>query len=327
MSDRAARGVLYLRFYRNAAAMVAGIGVGLFGVGLFGVGLIGGVAGATAAEPTDGAVSHTSLNPVYAKLIAETEPLRLRPARFDDSQSAEEQRGELARAGGDRYSVDELLRPTAVAPHVLAMEREPLERLDATLQRVRIVFTLRGDLDSLASDSFLDTMMAVSGEETDGDKADAASSRRLTPEELGAAGIDARSLAETESYRLVHGELFSRVRFSGVAQSRWSRTDRSILMAVRFVDSFAGQPGLKPSWERLERDEAGEFGVVETGEFAGGGAFIKITRWRDDPEVLVVEAELMLVEPRAWFGGSNLIGSKLPPAIQSQVRTIRRAAR
>lgn len=322
MSDRAGRDVFGLRF----GGIAAGIAAGLLG------------AAATASEAAGDAVSHTSLNPVYAKLTAEAEPLSLQRAKFDDSQSADEQRAELAKAGGDRYSADDLLRPTAVAPHVLAMPREPLERLDATLQRVRIVFTLRGDLDSLARDSFLDTMLAVGGEEpgTESNEAEsneaaeqggAEPSRLLTAEELRAAGIDADSLADTESYRLVYGELFSRVRFSGVAHSRWSRTDRSILLAVRFDDSFAGQPGLKPSWERLERDDAGDFGVVETGQFAGGGAFIKITRWRDDPAMLVVEAELMLVEPKAWFGGSNLIGSKLPPAIQSQVRTIRRAAR
>ena len=312
MSDRARRDAFNLRWWRIVATIAAG--------------LFWAAAVATATEPAGDAASHTSLNPVYAKLTAESEPLRLRPAKFDDSQSADEQRADLAKAGGDRYSPDTLLRPTAVAPHVLTMEREPLEKLDATLQRVRIVFTLRGDLDSLASDSFLDSMMAVGGEDGAGE-VDEAASRRLTAEELLAAGIDAESLADTESYRLVRGELFSRVRFSGVAHSRWSRTDRSILMAVRFDDSFAGQPGLRPSWERLERDEAGELSVVETGEFAGGGAFIKITRWRDDPAMLVVEAELMLVEPKAWFGGSNLIGSKLPPAIQSQVRTIRRAAR
>jgi hypothetical protein len=298
---------------------------------------------ATAAETAGAAASHSSLNPVYAKLTSESEPLRLRPAKFGDSQSADEQLAELAKAGGDRYSPDALLRATAVAPHVLAMDREPLEQSDATLQRVRIVFTLRGDLDSLARDSFLDTMLAVGGEESAVDdgagddggggksggegEVDEAASRPLTTGELRAAGVDTESLADAESYRLIRGELFSRVRFSGVAHSRWSRTDRSILMAVRFDDSFAGQPGLKPSWERLERDDAGELSVVETGPFAGGGAFIKITRWRDDPAMLVVEAELMLVEPKAWFGGSNLIGSKLPPAIQSQVRTIRRAAR
>ncbi len=309
--------------------------------------LLFGSAVATAQDAAESA--HLATNPVYASLIqpAEGQLIRLDPPRFSDHQSAEQQRMELARAGGERYSADELLRPSALAPHVLQMDRQRLDAQQAIAQRVRVVFTLQGDLDTFAQESFLNSLLA-GGEDAEsaaaaGDEDAAAGSRALTDAELQAAGISrlrtpsAQNPSERgvsspndpwgqEHYRLVHGELFSRVRFSGAVRPFATRSDDSVLLAMRFDDRFAGVPGLAGVWQRLQRDEAGVLRVAEQGDFLGGGAYIKITRWRDDPRMLVFEAELMLLEPQAWFGGSNLLGSKLPPAIQSQVREIRRAA-
>lgn len=299
-----------------------------------------------AAEPT----SAGAINRVYKELTtpATASPLRIAPARFAAAQSAAAQREALAEAGKPRHSVDDLLRPSVVAPHVLTMSRESLDPPDASVQQVRVVFALRGELESLAQDEFLNQLLAASTEDeqrkgaggtqpADGQpgEAEEGQSRPLTGDELVAAGIDVAALSTGESgqrasggeaYRLVRGELFSKVRIAGVIHSRWTRDDDTILMALRFDQRFADQAALKPTWERLERDEAGQTRVVERGDWAGGGAYVQLTQWADDPGILICEAELSWIEPRVWFGGANLIGSKLPPAIQAQVREIRRAA-
>ncbi len=293
--------------------------------------------GSAAARAEDAkAASHRAANPVFASLVqpAAGDLIRLDEPRFSDGQTAEQQRIELARAGGERYSVEALLRPSPLAPHVLQMERRPLEAQATIAQRVRVVFTLQGDLETFAQEAFLNSLLAGGDESEEA----AGGSRALSDEELQAAGVERQSAAAPseagappdrlgqEHYRLIHGELFSRVRFSGVVRSFATRNDDSVLLALRFDDRFAQVPDLAGVWQRLERDQAGVLRIAEQGDFLGGGAYIKITRWREDPQRLVLEAELMLLEPQAWFGGSNLLGSKLPPAIQSQVREIRRAA-
>lgn len=293
--------------------------------------------GSAAARAEDAkAASHRAANPVFASLVqpAAGDLIRLDEPRFSDGQTAEQQRIELARAGGERYSVEALLRPSPLAPHVLQMERRPLEAQATIAQRVRVVFTLQGDLETFAQEAFLNSLLAGGDESEEA----AGGSRALSDEELQAAGVERQSAAAPseagtppdrwgqEHYRLIDGELFSRVRFSGVVRSFATRNDDSVLLALRFDDRFAQVPGLAGVWQRLERDQAGVLRIAEQGDFLGGGAYIKITRWREDPQRLVLEAELMLLEPQAWFGGSNLLGSKLPPAIQSQVREIRRAA-
>lgn len=296
-------------------------------------------------------VSAGAANGVYRELTspATVSPLRLTPARFAAALSAAAQRDALAEAGKPRHDVDELLRPSVVAPHALSINRETLDPPNASLQRVRVVFALRGTLEDLAEDEFLDRLLAASTEDEPRKKASGASadqdqagetetgqSRTLTDAELASAGIDmttlpVRSASDPpatggEAYRLVRGELFSKVRIAGVIHSQWTRDEDTILMALRFDDRFANQPALRSTWERLERDEAGQARVVERGDWVGGGAYVQLTRWRDDPQLLICEAELSWIEPKAWFGGANLIGSKLPPAIQAQVREIRRAA-
>jgi hypothetical protein len=299
--------------------------------------LLTGPASAGAQEAD--ASFHLANNPVYASLVqsAEGELVRLAEPRFADGQTAEQQRTELARAGGARYSVEALLRPSALAPHVLQMDRQRLETRQAIAQRVRVVFMLQGELESFAQEAFLNALLG--GNEDAGSNHSqqdvAGRSVKLTDEQLEAAGIRLVPPAAADSpaagwgqehYRLIHGELFSRVRFSGVVRSFATRSDDSVLLALRFDERFAAVDGLRSVWQRLERDEAGTLRVAEQGDFLGGGAYIKITRWRDDPQRLVFEAEFLLLEPKAWFGGSNLLGSKLPPAIQAQVREIRRAA-
>jgi len=308
---------------------------------------LGGTPSLLAAAPAGARAT----NSVYAELTspATGSPLRIAPARFAAAQAAQVQREALAEAGKPRHSVDDLLRPSVVAPHVLTMSRESLDPPSASVQQVRVVFALRGELENLAQDEFLNQLLAASTEDdqrkaaggakaVDGEAGEAkdGQSRPLTDDELVAAGIDVAALSDGsaseqrasggEAYRLVRGELFSKVRIAGVIHSQWTRDDDTILMALRFDHRFADQAALKSTWERLERDDAGQTRVVERGEWAGGGAYVQLTRWADDPRMLICEAELSWIEPQAWFGGANLIGSKLPPAIQSQVREIRRAA-
>jgi len=296
-------------------------------------------------------------NPVYLKLTAPAEdsPLRLSPSRFAPLRSGEDQVQELTSLAAPRYRLEELLRPSAVAPYLLDIDRDSPGSATSSLRRARVVFALHGELETLADERFLERLLgdvATLGEPGSEETSQAegagqgGSARALTDAELAAAGIPSRSAvgadAEVspkpsgdasdrgerrgESYRWFQAELFSRVRISGVVHSYWTRDDDSILWAVRTDERFSSQPDLQPAWERMERQAAGDLKVVERGDWAGGGAYLRISRWAADPKVLICEAELAWVEPRAWFGGSNLIASKLPPAIQSQVREIRRAA-
>ena len=58
--------------------------------------------------------------------------------------------------------------------------------------------------------------------------------------------------------------------------------------------------------------------------YLGMGVLMKATPVVDTPDCLFVEIHLVFFEPTDWFGGKNLMGSKLPIVIQDQVRSLRR---
>ena len=56
----------------------------------------------------------------------------------------------------------------------------------------------------------------------------------------------------------------------------------------------------------------------------GAGMYFKITKLAAPEGALFIEQHVMFAEPAGWFGGANLLRSKLPIAVQDNVRTMRR---
>ncbi len=260
---------------------------------------------------------HLSLNPVYRELVEPKQEaiVRLDPAAVLDGQSAAEQHTSLLRLIEEKYALDRFLSPSVFAPHALRMERE--KGSDGWVaMRVAVIFAAEGRLDAISSSRFVNQLVPVDDE---------AASRELLASELAAAGVELESRdPQREFFHRVRGKLFDRVEFRGVSRSYWTQSEDSILLALQFDARFDSIDELRATWERFERGADGSLQPVEDGVFPGGGLFIKITQLKEPTDRLIVEARMMLVEPLAWFGGSNLIGSKLPPAVQSEVREIRR---
>ena len=287
---------------------------------------------------------HRASNPVFRILVDDPDPkpnatdasgtidverspakLRLPDPTMADGLDAAEQREVLRKLAADRYDLDDLLRPSVVAPYVLNLDREPLADGDLIAQHVRLGFVARGDLDALTREDFLASLAP----ENDDDGADG-DSGEIPPEAWQQAGIEppasppSPNHADHERVRRFETTLFDRIRLRGVVRAYWTETDDSILFAAVTDDRFASVDGLRPSWTRFERGADGSLAEAESGDFAGGGFYLKITRLREPEDALFFESNGVLLESKSWFGGANLIGSKLPPAIQSQVRDVRR---
>ncbi len=316
---------------------------------------------ATADErPSDR--GHRASNPVYRMLVAGSEPkpnaadasgvdrppekLRLPAPTIADGLDAAQQREALRELAADRYDPDDLLRPSVVAPYVLVLGREPLADDNLIAQHVRLGFVARGDLDAVTRDDFLESLLP---DEND-DDANEKGSGELPPDAWRQAGLDpppgrtnpgrtkpgrtkpgrtkpggsAPNHADHQRVRRFETTLFDRLRLRGVVRAHWTKTDDSILLAAVTDDRFANVDGLRPSWTRFERDDDGSLSEAESGDFAGAACYLKITRLREPDDALFFEANAVLLESKSWFGGANLIGSKLPPAIQAQVRDVRR---
>ena len=301
-----------------------------------GIGLV-----AAADSPDDS--SHRAGNPVYAQLVPQqpssqldqtqleqtqlTGDLHLPPPEMVDGLSAADQLAVLRRIAGDRYAVSDLLRPSVVAPQVLKLDRKVSPDGDTITQRMHLGFAARGDLDALVREEFLASLVPVEDRSTTTDAESREQADELTPEQFSVAGLDpGADVGEHERYRRFESMLLDRIQLQGVIRAFWTRTDDSILFAAIVDDRFAADDELRPTWQRFQRESDGRLAAAESGPFAGAGIYIKITRLREPAGYLFFEAQGVLLESQAWFDGANLLGSKLPPAIQAQVRDIRRTA-
>ena len=52
--------------------------------------------------------------------------------------------------------------------------------------------------------------------------------------------------------------------------------------------------------------------------------YFKITKLAEPAGALFVEQHIVFAEPTGWFDGNNLLRSKLPIAVQDNVRTMRK---
>ncbi len=257
-------------------------------------------------EVTQGGIPLEALPPVKLPL----------PSMADGLDSAAQNKV-LEQIGGERFAPDRLLQKSVVAPHVL--ELPAADKLGETvlLRRVNFWFIAYGKLKTLSSQEFVDSLLSVSNE---GDTA-----RSLTREELKKFDILlANTDPQQESYGHVRFTLFDKVVLQLTGHTHWTRNDESLIAAMVVDPRFRDDPELASRWQLLHRQEDGDLKPGETGKFPGGGLYIKITQLKAPQDALFVEGHLIIAEPEVWFGGANLVGSKLPPLIQTRVRELRR---
>jgi hypothetical protein len=182
---------------------------------------------------------------------------------------------------------------------------------------VDVAFIAYGDLQAVASKKFLEGALERNRDE--------GKARALTPEELARRGIPVGpGDVEHEGFAHFSFALLDRVQVSGVGHSSWSRTEDSVVAAGLLDPRFRDDATFPNRWRPIVKGRGGRKELGPAVPYAGAGYYVKITRLARPVGALFVEGHLVFTEPRKWFGGANLLRSKLPPVIQSQVRAFRR---
>jgi hypothetical protein len=262
---------------------------------------------------------HGQLNPVYHELrenglsIGPNEPLRLPAPAMADGLTAQQQQAVIERIGGRRYSAEQLLRPSVVAPFVMQMRDVHYPDADLRARVLSVHFVAHADLDTLAESGEL----AGPGENGDDEW------QFLTEESLRKRGIELEDDAR-EAYLHAVRNVQNRVQVSVTIHTFWSRTDDSILLANRLDPRFVEDREFPNQWRPLTRDPAGRLQAGAPQPYDGVGGYTKITRLAEPQGALFIESHMIFAEPDGWFDGTNLLGSKMPAIVQHEVRSARR---
>lgn len=284
--------------------------------------------------PTQEQDAHQKLNPLYHALRHEGFPLQVQgkstkpgkeglrvklPApRLLDGQSAARQQQMLRSLLGEDYRMEDFTRNSPVAPFRLRLsDATPSDPLAPT-RFVDVTFIAHGDLKTLQSKAFLDRVL-----DTNTNKEGKA--RTLTQQQLAQRKIPLPD-SKQEGYTYLVLQLLDRVELRAVGHAYYSQTANSVLVAGRLDPRFREDPTYNNVWLPLVRGSSGFKPSGNPTPYDSAAYYVKISRLDGMFKgALFVECYILFAEPRGWFDGANLLRSKLPPVLQNQIRTFRRA--
>jgi hypothetical protein len=234
-----------------------------------------------------------------------------------DGLDAKAQQAVLKAVAGEDYSLDELLRNSVVAPHILKLRDINPSDPAAPARGVDAWFIAYADLKTVTDKDFLDRLLNTNQKE--------GKARELTVAELEKRRLTIKAADEKhESYGHAVFTFLDRVEISATGHSTWSQTPDSVVFAAVLDPRFLNDADFPNQWRPVTRDAGGKTQLGPAHPYDGAGYYVKFTRLAEPKGALFVEAHVVFAEPVKWFEGANLLRSKLPPVVQSQVRSIRR---
>ncbi len=270
---------------------------------------------------------HLAANPAYRELrdtgisLTSRYSFPLPPPTMADGLDADKQESVIAAVLAGAYPKQQFVRKSVVAPHLLRMNEIDTGDPQQPGRQVDAWFVAFGDLDRLADKEFLDRLLK-SGEQ---DLNRPEGSRGWPAAELARRGIVIPPDREKhEGYGQASYDLLKRVRLQLNGHACWTRTADSVLAATVVDPRFQNDPELPNRWFALARTPSGQVTTGPPHPYCGAGFYVKLTRLASPPGALFAEYHLAFGEPNEWFGSTNLLGSKLPAIVQSQVRSVRR---
>lgn len=245
-------------------------------------------------------------------ILSNGERLPIAAPSLPDGLDGEAQKAIVAKLAR-RYDWSLFTRRSHVAP--FADELTTVEtKGKVKVSKVDVWFVAHGRLGAILSDQGLQKFLGTS--ETDKNNL------------LDAAELKQRKIAqppdgkETQRHSVIESRLIDKVMISGVLQSTRTQSDQSVVLAWEMDRRFNGDATLPNLWRPITRDAQLGEGKV----YSAYAAYAKITALKVPglTDALFVEIHWLFEEPYAWFNGRPLLRSKLPIAIQSNVRGFRR---
>lgn len=288
-------------------------------------------------------------NPLFRQLVergieagTSAQAVKLPEPSLANGLSGPEQKQAIERLVSKKYSYDQFVRKSAVAPFLLEIHSpgdsgrqrgEPSSKGDGLeghlpkgteetkagrVQQIDLWFVAYGSLQTVSDNNLL-------GELAGGNRSSQARSEALTDDELQARELHARESDDLkESYFRIELPVLDKVQISGIIHAATTRGD-GVAVASALLDSDLADDAEYPArWRPILRGGSGKTTLGEPRAYAGLGGYCQVTELQQPAGAMFIECHLIFDEPHDWFNGTNLLRSKLPLVVQDSVRTFRR---
>ena len=265
--------------------------------------------------------SHEAANPLYKELldpgllVGPNIRAKLPPPSMPDGLDAAKQKAVITGLIGSDYSYAEFTRRSVVAPQLLKIRDVQPSDPKAPARGVDVYFVAFGDFAALDDEKFRNRLLDAGRGEGKG--------QGLTREQLAKRKIVLTPEQEKhESYGHVEFDFLEKVRIRATGRAVWSKNGQSLVAAGQIDPRFLGDPEFPDDWRSITKGAGGEK-VGPPHPWSGAGFYLKVTKLAEPAGALFLEQHIVFAEPTGWFEGANFLRSKLPPAVQRNVRNMR----
>ena len=214
----------------------------------------------------------------------------------------------------DDYSYDQFTRKSVVAPQLLKLHDVAPSDPNAPARGIDAWFVAFGDLKALDDQKFLERL--INSGKGDG------KGEGLTKEALARRKITLVD-EKHENYGYIEFDFLEKVHLKATGRSYWSRTDESVLVAGKLDPRFLRDKEYPNQWQSIIK-EGGTTKLGPAHEWSSAGFYLKITKLAEPAGALFIEQHIIFAEPTGWFDGETCLRSKLPLAVQINVRSMRK---
>jgi hypothetical protein len=273
--------------------------------------------------PAQPPTKHEELNPLYKNLVESgldvggNAKIKLPQPTMPDGLDAAKQTAIIKGLIAGRYSYDEFTRKSVVAPQLSPIRDIKGGQANAPVRGVDVWFVAHGDFKLLEDDKFLDKLTSTN-------KGAGGKGGPFTKDELDKRGITLKAGDEKrEGYGHFQFDFLEKVQLSGTGHAMWSRTKESVVAAAEIDPRFLNDKQYPNQWRSITI-AGGQKKPGKPHPWGGAAMYFKITKLHQPAGAMFIEQHVIFAEPTGWFEGENLLRSKLPIAVQDNVRNMRR---
>jgi hypothetical protein len=264
-------------------------------------------------------------NPLLNELLEKGLPipqgptLRLPPPLMKEGLSSGEQEAILKKAAG-KNEFEYFKKDSLGAPYSLDLNAidDKGKRIGQTIDLYFLAF---GKLDKVKKEDVLNQLIGTESKKGKNvGKAKILSAEQLRMREI--QSLNGPNLEER--FACLNFLLLEKVKITGVTDNVKTSGPDWVALAMRLDPRFEKDKEFPNSWRSFDplADEGKAFGPPIP--YSGLAGYARVTQLAQPAGALFFEMHLVLHEPEAWFGGPNLLRSKLPLLIQENVRELRK---
>ena len=215
----------------------------------------------------------------------------------------------------NEYPRGVFLRRDSAAPHVWKIDSILGKDDKRRGHRLDLFFVAYGKVENLEKQDLLGALMGTNRKDRKGpiflsDKD--LSARKISPATI--QGVE-------EKFVVLDLELIEKIQLAGVVRSQKTTDDGATVSVMVLDDRFAEDKEFPNRWRAIKEQRGERVGLGPPLPYSGFGGYVKSTPVKGD--MMFFELHFAFAEPHDWFDGRNLLASKLPLALGSNVKTTR----